>query len=184
MWKSMATAGVGAAAVAALAMAAPAFAGTVPGTTTLTGGTLTMSLPASVTFAGSLTGADQVLSTSQAVDVLDNTGSGSGWNVTLTSTTFTSGSNLFPTSAVTDSAATSACDSGVTCVLGDNTTASYPITIPAAATAPTAVKIQAAKVNTGLGGQTWTHAMKLAVLASARAGTYTSTWTYSLVSAP
>jgi hypothetical protein len=168
-----------------LAGAGSSSAGTVPGTTTLTAGTLLMTLPSTLTFTGTLTGADQVLSATQAIDVLDNTGSGAGWNITLTSTTFTSGTNTLATTAATDFAApSSACDASVTCVLGANTTASYPVTVPAAVAAPAAIKIQAATVGTGLGGQTWTHTMHLAVLASAHAGIYTSTWTYSLVSAP
>jgi hypothetical protein len=56
--------------------------------------------------------------------------------------------------------------------------------VPAAATAPSAIEIQTAAANSGLAGQTWTHTMSLAVPAVARAGTYSSTWTYSLVSGP
>ncbi len=36
----------------------------------------------------------------------------------------------------------------------------------------------------GLTGQTWTHSMNLHIPANAHAGTYTSTWTYTLASAP
>ncbi len=41
-----------------------------------------------------------------------------------------------------------------------------------------------AAVNTGMGAQTVTPTWQLVVPASAKAGTYTSTWTYSLVSGP
>jgi len=86
--------------------------------------------------------------------------------------------------ATTDTAAVGACDASVTCVLGNNAGTTYPLTVPAAPTAPTAIKIQSALAGTGLAGQTWTHSMALAVPASARAGSYASTWTYSLVSGP
>jgi hypothetical protein len=177
--------GVGAAvavAVALLAGAGQAGAAT-PGTATITGGTLAMTAPTSVAFSATLTGANQSTGASQAIGVNDSTGTGTGWNVTLTSTTFTVGALTLPDNNVTDTAASGACDSGVSCTLATNST-SYPLTVPSATTAPTAVKILNSAANTGLGAQTWTHSMSLALLASAKAGTYTSTWTYSLVSAP
>jgi hypothetical protein len=142
-----------------------------------------MTAPASVAFAATLTGANQSVPASQALDVIDSTGTGAGWNVTLTSTTFTNGALTLPDNNVTDTAAVGACDASVTCTLATNAV-SYPATVPSATTAPTAVKIVSAAVNTGVGAQTWTHSMAMALPASVRAGTYTSTWTYSLVSAP
>jgi hypothetical protein len=180
-------AGAGAAIAVTVAVvigaAGPAGAANVPGTATLNSGTLNFNAPASVAFSASLTGSDQVVNATQALDVLDNTGSGAGWNITLTTTTFVNGSNALPTTAVSDTGATGACDPGVTCTLANNTL-SYPILVPAAATAPTAVKILSAAAGTGMSGQTWTHTMALTVPANARAGQYTSTWTYSLVSGP
>lgn len=155
----------------------------VSGTATLTGGTLSMVTPTTVGFTATLTGADQSVSASQALDILDNTGSGSGWNVTLTSTTFTSGGFTLANTSVTDTGASGACDASVTCTLGTNAI-SYPMTVPAGASAPTAIKIQSAAAATGQSGQTWTHTMNLAVPANVHAATYTSTWTYSLASAP
>ena len=61
---------------------------------------------------------------------------------------------------------------------------SYPYTLPAAATAPTATKIFSAAANTGLGNQTLTLALRLSIPANAFAGSYSSTWTYTLVSGP
>jgi hypothetical protein len=182
---------LGAAAVASVLIvvatpALPAFSspGNTTGTATLTAGTLSFTPPTTVDFAGTLTGAAQSLPASQAIDVFDDTGSGAGWNITLTSTTFTSGGNTLSTTGTTDTGATGACDATITCTLGNNAATTYPLVVPAGTTAPTAVKIQTAAAASGLANQTWTHSMALAVPAVARAGVYSSTWTYSLVSGP
>ena len=174
--------GVGAATILAL-LASGGVAAAIPGTATITGGALAMTAPASVAFSATLTGANQTALASQLVNVVDSTGTGAGWNVTLTSTTFVSGGNSLPNNSVTDTAAAGACAAGVTCTLATNSVA-YPLTVPAGTTAPTAIKILNAAVNTGMGGQDWTHSMSLGLLGSVQAGTYDSTWTYSLVSAP
>jgi hypothetical protein len=56
--------------------------------------------------------------------------------------------------------------------------------LPAAGTAPTATKVFNSAVNTGMGNQTVSPTWKVAVPANTFAGTYTSTWTLSLVSGP
>jgi hypothetical protein len=137
-----------------------------------------------VSFSATLNGLNQEVTSAQALDVSDATGSGAGWNITATSTTFTTGSHTLSTSATTvGSAPTAACDASATCTTATNAIA-YPYTLPAAATAPTATKLYNAAANTGLGNQTVTPTWKLAVPASTFAGTYTSTWTESLVSGP
>ena len=168
----------------ALVLAASASATTA--TATLSAGTLGFinSTPASVSFAGTLTGADQTLSTTQAFDVGDATGSGVGWNITATSTTFTSGSHTLATGATTvQTAPTDACDNGATCTLATNGT-TYPYSLPAAATAPTATKLVDTAAATGMGDQTVTPTWKLVVPGNTFAGTYSSIWTLSLVSGP
>jgi hypothetical protein len=176
------------AAMMAFAVPAATAAGqNTDGTATLGAGALSMSTPQTLTFAATLDGTDQVADATQALDVLDNTGSAAGWNVTLTSTTFTDTADSVSLSndSASDSGALGACDTDVTCALATNTVSSdYPLTVPADATAPTAVKIMSAAIGTGMGPQTWTHSMHLAIPANTHAGTYLSTWTYSLVSAP
>ena len=113
-------------------------------------------------FAATLNGSNQNISAAQPLDVQDNTGTGAGWNVTLTTTTWTAGALSLATTSTSDLSAAGACDTSVTCT----------------------VKIQTSALNSGLGNQTWTHSMQLAIPANAKAGAYTSTWTYSLVSAP
>ena len=76
-----------------------------------------------------------------------------------------------------------ACDSGVACTTATNSV-TYPYTLPAAGSAPTATKLFNAGINTGLGNQTVTVTWRLAVPASTVAGTYSSTWTLTLASAP
>jgi hypothetical protein len=155
-------------------------------TATLSAGTFGFinSTPGAVSFAGTLNGADQTLSTTQAFDVGDATGSGAGWNITATSTTFTTGSHSLSTGATTvQSAPTIACDAGATCTSATNS-ASYPYSLPAATTAPTATKLVDTAANTGMGNQTVTPTWKLAVPGNAYSGTYNSTWTLSLVSGP
>jgi hypothetical protein len=61
---------------------------------------------------------------------------------------------------------------------------SYPYTLPAAATAPTATRVFNAPLGTGMGDQTVTPTWTLAIPANAYSGTYNSTWTLSLVSGP
>ena len=61
---------------------------------------------------------------------------------------------------------------------------SYPYTLPAAGTAPTATELTNAAVGTGIGHQTITPTFTLAVPANAYVGTYTSTWTFTLASGP
>jgi len=154
-------------------------------TATLTGGTLGfVAAPAATGFSVSLTGADVTANSTQTFDVGDATGSGAGWNISATSTSFTAGSHTLPTTAVTVQAVpTVACDSGATCSVATNGV-SYPYSLPAATTAPTATKLFSSVANTGLGNQTVTLVFKLAVPASAFAGNYSSTWTYTLVTGP
>jgi hypothetical protein len=181
--------GIALAAVTVLAFPAAAFAapGDVPGTAALTGGTMSLVTPATLAFTATLNGADQTVSQPQALDVLDNTASAAGWNITLTSTQFAAAGGLaLPNTAASDaSAPTGACDvAAPTCTLASLSGVSYPVAIPADVAAPTAVKIQSAAAGSGMLAQTWTHTMQLAIPAAARAGNYSSTWTYSVVSGP
>jgi hypothetical protein len=186
----------GALAVTAAVAVVPAAAST--GSVTLSAGSLAfVSAPGNVTFpATTLNGTNQTKTATLAIDVSDATGSGAGWNVTATSTTFTGGCTgtgctapTLPTTATTvQSTPTVACDSGATCTVAAPTTAvSYPYTLPAAATAPTATKLYNAGANSGMGNQTVTPTFTLAIPANQLIGNgsaFTSTWTVSLVSGP
>ncbi|MEH3053788.1 MAG: WxL domain-containing protein [Patulibacter minatonensis] len=170
--------------LAALAVAAPA-SHAATADATLTGGTLSFinSTPSNVSFPSvTLNGTNQTVSKTQTIDVSDARGTGVGWNITATSTLFTSGSDTLPAGSVTlPSAPPAACDSGVTCTVASGGAVSYPYTLP---TSPTTTKMYSAPANTGLGAQTITPNWQLSVPALAKAGSYTSTWTISLVSGP
>ena len=166
-----------------VATSLPAVAATAMAT--LTGGTLGfVAAPANTGFIVSLTGQDVVATATQTFDVGDATGSGAGWNITATSTTFAAGSrSLAPTSVTVQAVPTVACDPGASCTVATSGV-SYPYMVPAGTTAPTATKLFSAAANTGLGNQTVTLVFQLVVPANAFAGNYSSTWTYTLVSGP
>jgi hypothetical protein len=129
----------------------------------------------------------QSITTPLTVDTSDATGSGAGWTVTATSTTFTSAANALPTTATTiQSAPTTACDTGAAGCTTATTNDSYPYTLPAAPAAPTATELFNAPANTGMGDQTFTAIWTLAIPANAAASAtpYASTWTLSLVTGP
>jgi hypothetical protein len=176
---------------------------TLTGTLTLTAGSLTMTSPTALAWAGTENGLDQQLAdpttAHQSYLVNDATGSGAGWHVTASATTFTTGSltlantGTFSTTGSTSSIAattapTAACSSLSTCTLPTNTT-TYPVAITTAASSPTAVTIYDTSAATGLGSITigiganpvgwW-----LNVPAATKAGTYTSTVTLGVISAP
>jgi hypothetical protein len=134
----------------------------------------------------------------QQLTVNNSAGTGSGWNVTVSATTFSSGPHTLPdtgrlefngsTSSLTGAAPSAACVGS--CVLPADTT-TYPVTIDTAASSPDAFTIYDASAGTGtgvvaLGGPSATHPIGwwIQVPASAYAGSYTSTLTLTLVSGP
>jgi hypothetical protein len=157
-------------------------------TGTVGAGTLAfVTTPGNVSFSLTLSGVDQSATTSLPIDVGDSTGSGVGWNVTATSTTFTTGGGsphlLSTTATRIQTAPTATCDVGATCVLATNGV-SYPYSLPAGTTAPTATKVFTATAGSGLGDQTLTATFTISIPANTYSGSYTSTWTFSLVSGP
>jgi hypothetical protein len=179
--------GAGLAAIGGLLLiAGPASATTA--SATLTAGSLGFaSAPANVSFPSvALNGQNRTVSTSQPLDIADATGSGAGWNVTATSTLFTSGNFTLPAGAttITSAPAAATCDTGVTCTPASSNSVSYPYSLPAGNSAPTATKLFSAGLGTGLGDQTLNPNWTLAIPANAYAGNYNSTWTISLVSGP
>lgn len=177
--------------IAATAIVAlPQAASAVTASETLTGGSLNFinSTPADITFPGvTLSGtANQTDTRTQLFDVDDARGNGAGWNVTATSTTFTdASSDTLPTTATTvQSAPSASCDASVTCTTATTTGLSFPYTLPAGISAPTATKLFNANTGTGLAAQSFSPSWQIAIPANSRAGTYTSTWTFSLTTGP
>jgi hypothetical protein len=158
---------------AAICPGTPVVAGTTctdTGTLTFTAGTLTLLSPTALAWTAADTGLNQqVVDTNvahQTYVVDDATGSGAGWHVTVSATTFTSttpaatlantgtfSTNGSITSQALTTAPTGACTTGVTCTVPTNT-ATYPVAITTAPTAPTAVTIYDTAAATGLGSIT------------------------------
>src|SRR5712692_7307422 len=115
-------------------------------------GSLTITVPATVTFPGlTLNGTDQTTSTPVQLTVDDErTLSHPGWNITATSTTLTNANSRTLSTTATQITAASATAQAGNCTLPTNSV-SYPLTVPAGLTPPTAVKVFNAAANTGTG---------------------------------
>jgi len=175
---------VAGASAVALPLSASVASASTAATATISAGTLNIVVPPTISFSDTLNGANQTTTAGLGMDVQDATGSGAGWNVTATSTQFTSGPNTLATNSVTvGSSPTDTCDAGVTCTLATNGV-TYPYGLPAGAGPPTATKIFNAAASTGLGDQTVTPTFTLAVPANTVPAAYTSTWTISVISGP
>ena len=122
------------------------------------------------------------ITSSASVDVNDATGTGSGWNLTLSGAVLTSGSHTLAQPS-TSAAATFTCDASSTCTVATSNTGtgsvSYPFTV-----GTTAAKFYSANAATGLGRMSGPNTWALNVPANAFAGTYTGAWVYSIVSGP
>jgi hypothetical protein len=177
----------------------------ITGTATLGAGTLTATVPDSLTWGGTLTGVTQNLVDAVPADqgyvVDDASGATTGWNVsvaagqfataapvvTLPNTgTFSTNGSLISATAAT--APTAACTSGAgTCTLPTNAV-TYPVPLP---TNGTATVIYSAAATTGegsidIGGSAAADPVGwwLSVPGNVLAGTYTSTVTISVASGP
>jgi hypothetical protein len=168
---------LGSAAVA-LAAATAALAGNLTATATVSGAAgISMSLPANPSMTDTLDGTDHVVSWSALLGVVDARGTGAGWNLTLSATTFSDGfSHTLAPGSVT--AVSAACQGGNTCT-GATNSVTYPITISG-----TAAKFFNASASTGLGQVNVIPSVDVAIPGNAYAGTYTSTVTLAAVSGP
>ncbi len=150
--------------------------GAATSTATLNAGTLTITAPpANFSYAGTLTGDILNLASSFAVGVNDATGSKAGWNLQGAIGVLTVGSD---TIAAANHTIQSVAVSGTTGTAPTNAIG-YPLAIPTAA-----AKISNAGANTGKGKSTETFTTQLAVPADTAAGTYTATFTVTIVSGP
>jgi len=132
-----------------------------------------------------LNGTDQTATYTLAFSL--NNAAGLGWNVTITSTQFTTGttpSHTLPTTASSITGVTAVCSSGQTCTTMPQNTITYPIIMPAGNSAPTPVKFYSTASTTGVGTFDISTTVKVAVLANTYTGTYTSTITLAYVSGP
>ncbi len=177
----LATFMVGALLLPGLLTATTAFADTPGVTGTVSAGTLSESASAA-TFSGTI---GSTPTFTLPISGSDLTGGAAGWNLTITSTTLTSGGNTIPTTASNITGITANCTSAGTCsspTLTSSTT--YPVQIPAAVSAPAAIKFFSTAITTGSGVYTITPTIAVFIPGSTKTGSYTSTYTLLIVSGP
>jgi WxL domain surface cell wall-binding len=164
---------------AALTTAAAALAGTLTATATVSGAAgISLSLPAGPSLTDTLDGSDQTVSYAPVLGVIDARGSGAGWNLTISATTFSDGSGHTLAPGQVSSVA-SACHSGSTCTAASSSGITYPLTIGG-----TASKFFNSAVNSGLGKVDVTPSVDVVIPGNAYAGTYTSTVTLAAATGP
>jgi hypothetical protein len=165
-------------AAVALVAATGAFAGTISPSATVTGAAgMSTTLPSNPSISDTLDGTDQTVTWSALLGVVDARGTGGGWNLTMSSTTFSDGSGHSLT-AGSVSAVSAACQGGNTCT-GATNAISYPLTLSG-----TAAKFFNASANTGMGKVHVTPSVDVSIPGNAFAGTYTATVTLAAVSGP
>ena len=167
--------------VAGLALVAvsAAMAATMTSTATVTGsGTVSVNVPGASTLSDTLDGTDQTVTYAPALGVVDARGTGGGWNLTASATTFSDGSghSLAPGGI---SAVSQACHSGSTCTQATSSGFTYPVNL-----STTATKFFSAASQTGLGKVDVTPTISVAIPGNAYAGTYTSTVTIAAAVGP
>ena len=165
--------------------AAPVTTGTQSVTETVNGASLGfVSAPGAVTPpTTTLNGIDEVTpSFSLPLDIGDATGSGNGWNVSLNATPFTDSHSRVLGHLYESAQPTPVCDASTTCTQATDATHSVGGANPLTYSAGNLVQV--ADSATGMGDQSVSPTFTLAVPANSYAGTYTSTWTVSLNSAP
>jgi hypothetical protein len=170
-------------------LTATAIAATVGVTSVVTAGT-TLSVAGGTppTFNATLNGVDQTVNYTLPVVVVDSRGGTLGWNLTVTSTTFTDGSagvgHSFAPNASTISSVTPTCAAGSTCLLPINNVANANLGLPGASGTP--VKYFNASSAAGAGRGTINVDATVAVLIPANvfAGSFTSTVTVAVSSGP
>jgi hypothetical protein len=168
-----------------LALPAASLAASVTATGTITGSVLSASSSSAPAFSANLDSGDSTPTYTIALATQDTRGTGAGWNETITSTQFTTGS---PNNYTLASSASTLTGVAVANGTGTNTAPSnaitYPVAVPAGSTAPTPVKFFDAASASGMGRFTLTPTIGVFVPQNSYAGTYTSTVTIAIASGP
>jgi len=166
-------------AVIALIASTAAFAQNLTATATVSGTAgVSLNLPSNPAISDLLDGTDQTVSYAPVLGVVDARGSGAGWNLQISATSFSDGSGhtLAPG---TVTGVSTACHTGSTCTAATSSGITYPLTVTS-----TAAKFFNAALNTGLGKIDVTPTVQVAIPGNAYAGTYTSTVTLAAATGP
>jgi hypothetical protein len=146
---------------------------------------LSTSSSTSPSFSATLSAADQTIPYTLPLTVSDRRGTAAGWNLSLTSTTFSTGGgspHTLPTTASQVTGVGQAC-AGATCTSPVNSVG-YPVALPAGSPAPTGAKVYNAAAGSGTGIFTVTSTVGVTVPGNSYAGSYTSTLTFAVASGP
>ena len=171
---------ISAIAAVALVTATAALAGTLTATATVSGTAgVSLNLPSNPSVSATLDGTDQTVSYAPVLGVVDARGSGAGWNLQISATTFSDGALGHTLAPGTVTAAAQACHSGSSCTAATNSGITLPLTISG-----TAAKFFNAAANTGLGKVDVTPTVQVAIPGNTFAGTYTSTVTLAAATGP
>ena len=166
-------------AVIALIASTAAFAQNLTATATVSGTAgVSLNLPSNPAISDLLDGTDQTVSYAPVLGVVDARGSGAGWNLQISATSFSDGSGhtLAPG---TVTGVSTACHTGSTCTAATSSGITYPLTVTS-----TAAKFFNAALNTGLGKIDVTPTVQVAIPGNAYAGTYSSTVTLAAATGP
>jgi WxL domain surface cell wall-binding len=168
-------------ALAALALTAAtaAFGAPLTATATVSGTAgIGLNMPANPSITDTLDGTDQTVNYSALLGIVDARGTGAGWNLQISATTFSDGSGhtLAPGSV---SSAAQACHAGSSCTAATNSGITLPLTVTGVA-----AKFFNAAALTGLGKLDVTPTMSVLIPGNAYAGTYTSTVTLAATTGP
>jgi len=145
---------------------------------------LFVSTTAAPTFSANLNGGDHTPTYATPLTVNDTRTTGSlGWNLTITSTQFSTGTRTLATNASTVTGVTSACANGGLCAILTNSV-TYPVNVPAGSSPPTPNKFHNAASATGVGAFIVTPTIAVFVPQNSYAGSYTSTLTVAIASGP
>ena len=132
----------------------------------------------------------RTVSYSLPITVTDARGSGIGWNLMITSTTFSltktdkdASKDRLPTNASSIIGVSATCGTNSTCT-GPANHITYPLLVPAGQTPPVPVKFFDATANSGLGKFSIMMMVQVTVPASTERGVYTSTLTITVASGP
>jgi hypothetical protein len=148
-------------------------------------GVLTLTTSATPSFAANLDTGDQTPTFTVPLTTTASASPAAGWNETITSTQFSTGTHTLASGASTIQAEpTAVCVSTYANCIAPTNAVGYPVSVPAGAGPPAAVKFFNAAAATGAGQFTVTPTITVSVPQDSFAGAYSSTLTLAIVSGP